>query len=162
MPTNHTPNYQLSQWERTDRVLMEDFNADNAKIDAALGTLAGQVSGKADASALAAVSQSRNCQAATTSYTGTGTSGENAASSVSFSRRPLFIHVGGPEGSGFSAVNGQTIAVCHVNSSTRYVQLSWSGNSVSWYELNAGYSPSPAYQMNAKDKKYYVFALLSL
>ena len=59
MPTNHTPNYQLSQWERDDRVLMDDFNADNAKIDAALGTLAGQVSGKADASALAAVSQSR-------------------------------------------------------------------------------------------------------
>ena len=156
MPTNHTPNYQLSQWERDDRVLMDDFNADNAKIDAALGTLAGQVSGKADASALAAVSQSRNCQAATTSYTGTGTSGENAPSSVSFSRRPLFIHVGGPEGSGFSAVNGQTIAVCHVNSSTRYVQLSWSGNSVSWYEA------SPVYQMNSQGKRYYVFALLSL
>ena len=96
MSTNHTPNYQLSQWERTDRVLMEDFNADNAKIDAALGTLAGQVSGKADASALAAVSQSRNCQAATTSYTGTGTSGENAPSSVSFSRIR-------PSGSGASA-----------------------------------------------------------
>ena len=36
MPTNHTPNYQLSQWERDDRILMEDFNADNAKIDAAI------------------------------------------------------------------------------------------------------------------------------
>ena len=36
MPTNHTPNYQLSQWERDDRILMEDFNADNAKIDGAL------------------------------------------------------------------------------------------------------------------------------
>ena len=37
MPSNHTPNYALNQWERDDRVLMEDFNADNAKIDAALG-----------------------------------------------------------------------------------------------------------------------------
>ena len=162
MSTNHTPNYQLSQWERTDRVLMEDFNADNAKIDAALGTLAGQVSGKADASALAAVSQSRNCKAEITIYIGTGVSGENAPSSVNFSRIPMFIHVGGPEGSGFSAVFGQTLAVCHVNSSMRYVQLSWSGNRVSWYELNAGYSPSPAYQMNAKDKKYYVFAVLNV
>lgn len=36
MPTNHTENYALSQWERSDRILMEDFNADNAKLDAAL------------------------------------------------------------------------------------------------------------------------------
>ena len=26
MPSNHTPNYQLSQWEKSDKVLMEDFN----------------------------------------------------------------------------------------------------------------------------------------
>ena len=31
-----TSNYQLSQWNKTDRILMENFNADNAKIDAAL------------------------------------------------------------------------------------------------------------------------------
>ena len=31
-----TTNYQLNQWAKSDRVLMEDFNADNAKIDAAL------------------------------------------------------------------------------------------------------------------------------
>lgn len=31
-----TSNYQLNQWEKTDRILMEDFNADNAKVDAAL------------------------------------------------------------------------------------------------------------------------------
>ena len=36
MPSNQTPNYQLSQWERSDKVRMEDFNADNAKIDEAL------------------------------------------------------------------------------------------------------------------------------
>ena len=33
---NHTPNYNLSQWEAEDKVLRTDFNADNAKIDAAL------------------------------------------------------------------------------------------------------------------------------
>lgn len=31
-----TGNYQLNQWEKTDRIQMEDFNADNAKIEAAL------------------------------------------------------------------------------------------------------------------------------
>lgn len=34
-----TTNYQLNQWEPTDRVLREDFNADNRKIDAALNQL---------------------------------------------------------------------------------------------------------------------------
>ena len=33
---NKTQNYKLNQWEKSDRVLMEDFNADNAKIDAAI------------------------------------------------------------------------------------------------------------------------------
>ena len=33
---NQTTNYNLNQWQRHDRVLMDDFNADNAKIDAAL------------------------------------------------------------------------------------------------------------------------------
>lgn len=33
---NQTEHYKLSQWEKTDRILMEDFNRDNANIDAAL------------------------------------------------------------------------------------------------------------------------------
>ena len=35
-----TPKYDLSQWEKTDRILMEDFNADNANLEAALTALA--------------------------------------------------------------------------------------------------------------------------
>ena len=31
-----TENYQLNQWEKDDRIQMEDFNSDNAKIDAAI------------------------------------------------------------------------------------------------------------------------------
>ena len=34
-----TTNYQLNQWAKSDRIMMDDFNADNAKIDAALGAL---------------------------------------------------------------------------------------------------------------------------
>ena len=48
---NKTANYNLNQWVKADRVLMEDFNADNAKIDAALGALAGRM-GAAENSAL--------------------------------------------------------------------------------------------------------------
>lgn len=36
---NKTENYQLNQWDKTDRIQMEDFNADNAKIEAALELL---------------------------------------------------------------------------------------------------------------------------
>ena len=31
-----TTNYQLNQWAKTDRIMMDDFNADNQKLDAAL------------------------------------------------------------------------------------------------------------------------------
>ena len=34
-----TEQYQLNQWDRSDRILMEDFNEDNARIDAALAAL---------------------------------------------------------------------------------------------------------------------------
>ena len=37
---NQTPNYQLNQWEAADQVLRADFNADNAKIDAAIHAVA--------------------------------------------------------------------------------------------------------------------------
>jgi len=39
MPSNFTPNYNLNQWEADDRVLRTDFNADNAKLEAALSSL---------------------------------------------------------------------------------------------------------------------------
>ena len=34
-----TTDYQLNQWAKSDRLRMDDFNADNRKIDAALGTI---------------------------------------------------------------------------------------------------------------------------
>ena len=43
MSTNHTPNYNLCQWEPGDQVKRTDFNEDNAKIDAALMGLAAKM-----------------------------------------------------------------------------------------------------------------------
>jgi len=42
MPSNYTVNYHLNQWNADDRVLRADFNADNAKIDAAIKAAADQ------------------------------------------------------------------------------------------------------------------------
>ena len=36
---NQTARYKLNQWDPTDRILREDFNADNAKLEAALAGL---------------------------------------------------------------------------------------------------------------------------
>lgn len=49
-----TSNYKLSQWDKTDRIEMEDFNEDNQKIDAALAGLAEQVGDKPSKAELAA------------------------------------------------------------------------------------------------------------
>ena len=52
MATNYTTNYQLNQWEPADAVQRVDFNADNAKMDAALKSLSDQVIQKANQSAV--------------------------------------------------------------------------------------------------------------
>lgn len=39
MASNCTEHYGLCQWEATDQVLREEFNEDNAKVDAALSNL---------------------------------------------------------------------------------------------------------------------------
>ena len=52
MPSKHTPNYNLSQWEAEDKVLRTDFNADNARIDAAIKAVDQKAERKADQTAL--------------------------------------------------------------------------------------------------------------
>ena len=36
MSSRHTSRYGLSQWEKADKILMEDFNSDNLNIERAL------------------------------------------------------------------------------------------------------------------------------
>ncbi len=43
MSVNKTPDAQLNQWVLSDPVRMEDFNADNAKIDFAISELSGKI-----------------------------------------------------------------------------------------------------------------------
>ena len=85
---NHTPNYNLSQWDAEDKVLHTDFNADNVKIDAALSGLA---SGKADAPALEALAQTltEKVNILTGRYTGDGT----ASRTISLGGQPRAVFV---------------------------------------------------------------------
>ena len=63
MASNQTSSYGLSQWEATDAVQRLEFNADNAKVDAALKSLSDQVVQKANQSAVNTVISAVNQKA---------------------------------------------------------------------------------------------------
>ena len=153
MPTNHTPNYQLSQWERDDRILMEDFNADNVKIDAAI-----KAEAETRAAETHALAQSRNCQFYYATYVGTGTFGESAPNRLTFPHKPVFVHVAGNRAQCFSAVwNNPYAPDVHASGSSLVLNLTWSGNTLSWYMTNGA-----GRQFNEKGVTYYVCAVLEL
>ena len=141
-----TTNYQLNQWEKTDRIMMDDFNADNEKIDAALGRL----------------EQNLNCRVVFGSYTGDG----KTERSITFDGTPLavFIQCDNDIGSAFfqrgchSAgliARGSSIAA-----SASRLNVSWSGNSVTW---TIGYTEHTAEAvLNEKNRPYHYVALLAV
>lgn len=142
-----TENFELNQWEKTDRILMEDFNGDNSKIDAALKTLNTTV-----AQHTTALGRVGNCQLYTTSYTGNG-----GAKSLSFPKRPLGVIVTGSDGGLLVLVQGQTKSYARFASPAYLNTISWSKNSVSWSYIGTG---NGLEQMNAAGTTYQVLALL--
>ena len=181
MSTNHTTNYNLNQWEAADKVLRTDFNADNAKIDAALKGLSDQVAGKAAQSAVDALTQSvsgkanqsdvtalsqtvaehtaalaekGNCMIYTTSYTGNGKMGSSDRSSLTFPAKPQLVLIV-QDDSLLRMLMCRGITVAENNNTAMSCTVSWSSTGVSWYANSA------APQMNAGGETYRVFALLS-
>lgn len=178
MPSNQTPNYKLSQWERADKVQMEDFNADNAKIDAALAgkadtsaltSLQAAMNGKASQSALnglsstvashaAALKRLGNCRIESFEYIGAGTTGDQGATEITFSARPVFFLIF-TIGYFFlgTSLGSQCCAVCNVNGSTRIhqVKVSWSGNQCAISSSDA------ELQANLSGRDYRVVAFYS-
>lgn len=65
-----TANYDLNQWEKPDRIMMEDFNADNAKIDGALKANANAVTAESNARKAAITSEANARTAAVNTKTG--------------------------------------------------------------------------------------------
>ena len=89
---NRTTNYNLCQFEETDRVRRTDFNEDNAKIDAAVKAVDRRVDGleasKADKTALAAV-EAKISRIVTGTYAGTG--GSSGVRRISLPGRPKLV-----------------------------------------------------------------------
>ena len=101
-----TTNYQLNQWEKTDRILMDDFNADNQKIDTALAA--------------------RNCRFYTAIYEGNG----EAEKSWTFPAKPIMVLIAGKSISVF--IQGFPTGITQFGSGSTKITATWHENSVTW------------------------------
>ena len=158
----HTQNYQLSRWEKDDRIMTEDFNADNAKLDAAL-------SAKADAEDLTALAESvnaalgsggHNCRIICGSYTGTGTYGAASPTSLTTGFAPVLVIVQDTEHVGYDPailIRGMTVG--RNNSGKSTLAVSWRDDGVSWYTTNTSANLPAAIQMNTADQTFYYAAI---
>lgn len=152
---NKTANFQLTQWEKTDRIMMEDFNRDNAAIDTAL-------KGNADKAAAlqTALASCGNCQIGISTYTGTGTRGEEYPTVITFPKMPTVFFVRG-RGTFFAAQGGASEGSLIVyDSGSAQIQdalLSWSGNQLSIVSSN-----NAKYQLNTDNSLYWVLALYQM
>ena len=177
MASNYTEHYDLCQWEATDQVQRTDFNADNAKVDAALAGLAAEVSSKADQTALDTLAGQMTQKAdvsaleqvevtipklVTGSYTGDGGEGEEHPCTLDFTdslgRPPMLVVIRQENGgyTGLILVRGMVESNNHftnsyLSGSSNTVQ--WSGNQVTWY------AKSSEGQMNDYQTQYRYFAI---
>ena len=150
----HTSNYNLSQWAGEDRILREDFNADNAKIEAALHNMA-------QSTALAG-----NCHITIGSYVGTGTYGEENPCTLTFDFEPQIIFLDVTTQVTISGMSGKVPGYSILfrgaeessNAEGGTLHTSWNGNSVSWYSSTKTASPV-ASQYNTSEQTYYYIAL---
>ena len=164
MASNYTEHYDLCQWEATDQVQRTDFNADNAKIDAALDALAGQVAEKADGDDLAALSETvaevsagmGNCDMELLTYTG---GGGGSPKMITFSQVPDMYLVAGD----LAFIMGQggkatAILTCkdatYSESFVNEVDVTWNGAT-----LTLSNGVDARYQMSSKNKPYWVLGL---
>ena len=152
MPSNQTPNYALNQWERDDRILMEDFNEDNAKIDTALAGLEETAAGHT-----AALSRRGNCQIYTTSYVGNGKYGQANPITLTFPRKPLLVIVAQVNYGAMIVMPQGCAHIMHTEGNRGALVVTWQGNSVSWWT-----SDNSLIQMSEQDKTYMVVAFCAM
>ena len=158
---NYTENYQLPQWEESDRVLMADFNAMTAKLEAGL-------TGKADAADLAALeaAQASQLRVATGSYTGKGKSGSEHPNSITFPFPPQIVFIA--KNSDQQNIAGTVFFRGQSKSSGMGVadsgdqlgfKLTWSGNTLSWYTTMSSATDPVSRQFNTSGVTYCYLAI---
>ena len=149
---NKTANFQLTQWEKTDRIQMEDFNSDNAKIDTALKSNADKA-----AALQTALASCGNCKIEVKTYTGTGTYGSSNPNTLTFSAAPLLVLLGGGQGLIMGLLPGCTVAKTSFEEIGYTCSVDWNGSSVTWYTPDG----TGTAQFNVKNNIYYAIAFFS-
>ena len=150
-----TTNYQLNQWDKSDRIQMEDFNADNLKIEQALAEHS-----EAQAEMMAALTKCGNCRIVYGSYAGNGKYGSGNQNSLSFDLPPIFVmvipdyYVNNTDAVRLNLLKNVPYSIGCPENSGYLNTVSWSGNRVQWY------GASSHGQFNSTSYTYYYFALL--
>ena len=128
----HTTNFNLSQWAKSDRIQMADFNADNAKIDAALAAL--------------------NSRFYFTTYTGDGAS----TRTFTFPHKPLAVFITRGNATGLAvALQGCARTQCFDYDTAGSPATVWSGSS-----FTVTLQTQQVRYVNWADDPYFMFALL--
>ena len=124
---NHTQNYQLSQWDADDPVLRTDFNADNAKIDAA-------------------IAKCGNCRVRVSTYVGDG----EASRTHIFEHTPALVFLCGPVSACVIAPGPSGLPNMRMSGNNAINQLTWSEYSFTISNT----STDKEHICNGKDKVY--------
>ena len=139
MASGKTTNYGLNQWVKSDRVQMAEFNADNARIDAALGEMVKILYG---------------------TYTGTGNYGSASPTTLDFAdtlgRAPRFLLIMSPSGgSQMLLLKGMTGQYTKYDDMSRsYCNITWTETGISWYNAYGAGT-----QLNGSNVAYYYIAI---
>ena len=126
---------------------MSDFNGDNAKLDAALSTLAQTVTGHTTA-----LAQKGNCRIEYQTYTGNGAS----ARAFTFSGKPRLICIVGSGNYFLLAAQGISRSVCYGGGSDEASSAVWNGNGVTLSNSNN----RDHFICNEPNNSYFLAALL--
>ncbi len=166
MSTNKTEHYQLNQWVKTDQVLMDDFNADNSKIDSALKSASDRAdAAKAKADNIATTYFSpENLPYVVGSYKGDGTQKRRIELGFTPKAVLLFRH------DGFTQYNemycgGLVLPNRNVSAYSDHGVTSWDDNSTvmqiveNGFQVTAKRYMSLYFYSNETGKYYYYVAL---
>ena len=147
-----TPNYALSQWDEQDRILREDFNANNAKVEQALATQAEQLTPITEQ-----IGKLGNCQVYATTYTGNGST---TGRSITFPAKPIIVMISDSSGRTRNIFwQGMPLSP-YLTQTTYPATLTWSGNSVTLTDGETSKSADKIF--NKSGLTYYLAALLQM
>lgn len=149
-----TENYKLSQWDKEDRIMREDFNGDHLKVEEALSAQKDEL-----VALTAAMALKGNCQMETFTYTGTGAYGSDTPTQITFTKMPdVFFIIGDKALMMGRSGEGAPLLICDDASYSGSIvstgKAKWNGS-----QLSLTNSVHARYQMNTKDTVYWILVL---